>query len=158
MPVRLGRHREKARGANLDFLRRMPRAAWRNFLRPNTLRGTLSIAGVSTRIRAAAVTVTVNRLEEATGLRLARPALDAGTLVVYEMRARGLFGWMAFLGLVWLGRWRRDPGLREWSAPQLRLEPRGQAAIHVMVDGEMRLLQPPLDFVCHPGALRVLAG
>jgi diacylglycerol kinase family enzyme len=40
----------------------------------------------------------------------------------------------------------------------MRLDRRDQPAMHVMVDGEIRLLEPPLDFVCHPGALTVLVG
>ncbi len=158
LSTRLGRHRENARGQTLDFLRRMPLAALRNVLRPRTLRGELSVGGETIGIRASAATVTVNPMEEATGLRFAREKLDGGTLVFYEVRARGVAGWARFLGRVVTGRWRRDPGLREWSAGRMRLERRGQAATHVMVDGELRLLESPLDFVCHPGALRVLTG
>jgi diacylglycerol kinase family enzyme len=30
-------------------------------------------------------------------------------------------------------------------------------ALHVLVDGELRLLQPPLRYTVRPGALRVIA-
>lgn len=113
LSTRLGRHRESARGATFEFLRRMPLAALRNVLRPRKLRGELSVAGETIRIRASAATITVNPMEEATGLRFAREKLDGGTLVFYEVRASGVAGWARFLGRVVTGRWRRDPGLRE---------------------------------------------
>lgn len=158
LPTHLGRHREHTRGEKLKFLRRIPFATLRNILRPHPLRGELSVGGERIRIRASAATVAVNPMAEATGLRFARPKLDGGVLVFYEVRAGGVLGWAKFTARVLARRWRRDPGLREWSAPRMRLDRLGQTALHVMVDGEIRLLEPPLDFICHPAALRVLAG
>jgi diacylglycerol kinase family enzyme len=158
LPTHLGRHRENARGAKMTFLRRLPLAALRHILRPNPLRARLSLGGEYFRIRASAATITVNPVEEVTGPRFARQNLDGGRLVFYEIRARGIMGWAKFIGRVLARRWRRDPGLREWSGRWMRLDRLESRAIHVMVDGEMRLLDPPLDFTVHPGALRVLAG
>jgi len=158
LPTHLGRHRENARGATWTFLRRIPLATLRHLLRPQTLRGALIVGGARYRIRAAAATITVNAMDEATGLRFARRRLDGGTLVFYEVRAGGVWGWARFVGRVLTRRWRRDPDVREWSAPQMRLDRRDRPAMHVMVDGEIRLLEPPLDFVCHPGALTVLVA
>jgi diacylglycerol kinase family enzyme len=158
LPTHLGRHRENARGATLKFLRRIPFATLRNIVRPHTLSGELNVGGAKFRIRAPAATITVNPMDEATGLRFARRQLDGGTLVFYEVRAGGIWGWARFAGRVLTRRWRRDPDLREWSAPRMRLDRRDRPAMHVMVDGEIRLLEPPLDFVCHPGALTVLVG
>lgn len=158
LPTHLGRHRENARGAALKFLRRLPLATLRNILRPRPLRGELSIGEAKFHIRAPAATITVNPMDEATGLRFARRTLDGGTLVFYEVRAGGVWGWARFVGRVLTRRWRRDPDVAEWSAPRMRLNCRDRPALHVMVDGEIRLLEPPLDFVCHPRALTVLAG
>jgi len=158
LPTHLGRHRENARGATWTFLRRIPFATLRHILRPQTLRGELSVGSATFRIRAPAATITVNAMDEATGLRFARRRLDGGMLVFYEVRAGGVWGWARFVGRVLTRRWRLDPDVREWSAPKMRLDRRDRPAMHVMVDGEIRLLEPPLEFVCHPGALTVLVG
>jgi diacylglycerol kinase family enzyme len=158
MPTHLGRHREEARGARLQFLRRLPSATLRHILRPHTLRADLTISAQTIRIRAAAATITVNPMAEATGPRFARATLDGGTLVLYEIRARGLRAWAGFIGRVLTGRWRQDPALREYTAPTMRLDRSGQAATHVMLDGELRLLESPLAFTCHKRALTVLVG
>lgn len=158
MPTHLGRHREEARGATLQFLRRLPFATIRHILHPHTLRADLTIGADTIRIRAAAATITVNPMDDATGLRFARQTLDGGTLVFYEIRARGLLAWANFIGRVLTGRWRQDPALREYTAPRMRLDRQGQAATHVMLDGEMRLLESPLTFTCHKRALKVLTG
>lgn len=158
LPAHLGRHREETRGSKRKFLRRIPFATLHNVLRPNTLRGELSIDNRQARIWASAVTVTVNPMVEATGVRFARACLDGGTLVLYAVRASGVLGWARFVGRVLAGRWRHDPALAEWSARRMRLDRLGQAGIHVMVDGELRLLTSPLDFTCHPAALKVLTG
>ncbi len=158
LPTHLGRHREETRGARLQFLRRIPFATLRHVLRPRTLRADLTIGPKTIRIHASAATITVNPMEEATGPRFARQTLDGGTLVFYEIRARGLLAWTNFMARILTGRWRHDPALREYAAPNMRLNRRGHAATHVMLDGELRLLESPLTFTCHPRALKVLAG
>jgi diacylglycerol kinase family enzyme len=158
LPTHLGRHREHMRSEKLKSVVRLPLATLRNVLRPNPLRGELAVAGQKIRIKASAATVTVNPMEESTGLRFARQRLDGGTLVFYEVRAWGIAGWVKFIARVLARRWRRDPAEREWSAERMRLHSLGTPALHVMVDGEIRLLTPPLDFLCHPRALNVLVG
>jgi diacylglycerol kinase family enzyme len=158
LPVHLGRHREHLRGARAKSLRGLPAATLRHLIRPNPLRGALTVGGHTVRIKAAAATVTVNPMEEATGLRFARQCLDGGTLTFYELRARNILGWVRFVARVLTRSWRRDAGLHEWSAPRMTLEPGAKLALHVMVDGEIRLLSPPLALTCHPKSIRVLVG
>jgi diacylglycerol kinase family enzyme len=60
------------------------------------------------------------------------------------------------VGLRWfLGR-GRDEDLSELSARWARVESR-RSALHVSADGEVLRLAPPLRYVIHPGALRVIA-
>jgi len=51
------------------------------------------------------------------------------------------------------GRVRHFASWQEWTAPDL--EVRSSAPVQIGVDGEALTLQPPLRFVCHPGALTV---
>ena len=47
----------------------------------------------------------------------------------------------------------REGLLRRWSLPSIEVE--GEGAVPAGIDGEAALIDPPLRFVVHPGALRV---
>jgi diacylglycerol kinase family enzyme len=155
LPTTIGRHREGVRGERLKFLRRMPLALWRSVFRAAPLRGELTIGEDTVRVKASALTITVNAVDDSTGARFARQRLEGGELVCYLVPPGGLLAWAGFVLRVLAGRWRRAPGVREWRGRRMVLDRFGRHALHVMLDGEMRLLEPPLVFTCHPGALTV---
>jgi len=70
----------------------------------------------------------------------ARPRLDAGTLGIVVGAAPGA-------GASTHRRWR------QWSAPEFEVE--SAAPVAAGVDGEALVLEPPLRFAVHAGALRV---
>lgn len=158
LPATLGRHREETRGARTKFLARIPIALLRAIWRRAALRGMLEVGESRVRVQASAATVTVNPMRESSGLDFRREKLDGGTLVFYEVRARGVLDWARFVLRVLARRWRRDTGLHEWAGPRMVFSQPRKPALHVMVDGEILLLPPPLAFTCHPVALTVLRG
>ena len=51
------------------------------------------------------------------------------------------------------GRIQRFRGYEEWTTPSFTV--RSDRPVEAGVDGEALLLDPPLEFRCHPGALRI---
>jgi diacylglycerol kinase family enzyme len=155
LPVRLGRYREEARGSGLTWLR-MAAAALALLVRGAPVKGTLEIGGVAKRLRAMTLTVSVNTMDEASGLAFARTSLDGGELGVYTVRPRGLAGTLGLALRLARGQWRQDRAIRERRAEAVTVGGRTRA-LKVMNDGEIFLLQLPLHYGIRPGALRVLA-
>lgn len=154
LPTRLGRHREESRGSRIRLWTRMARVAMRTAVRLVPFRARVDLGDAQARLRATAVTITVNPVDEASGSRLARPRLDSGTLVLYSVRASAARS-AGFVLRVVAGRWRHDAALKEWSRPALTIY-RNERATRVMNDGELLLLEPPLRYRVRPGALTVL--
>jgi diacylglycerol kinase family enzyme len=157
LPARLGRHREETRGSSARLWVRMARATLRHVVHMVPLRAEADIGGETVRLRAAAVTITVNPVEESVGSPFARRRLDGGTLVVYAVGAAGAARLLGFALRVATGRWRSDPEVTEYAAPFLTIRRRGKA-MQVMNDGELMLLEPPLKYRCRTRALVVLAA
>jgi diacylglycerol kinase family enzyme len=101
--------------------------------------------GGSEHAAGAAILVSNNRyrlgMEVGSGTR---PRIDDGLLGITVIGAPAGGG---------NGRHRPQLPWREWSAP--RFEVRAQAPIAAGIDGEARVLQPPLRFSIRPGVLRV---
>ena len=153
LPARLGRTREQTRGAGVYAVTQMAQAIWRQAVRAKRLRVTLVADGEPLRLDAAALTITVNPVDPASGRTFGRPVLDGGVLGVYVV---GRLGARSLLGLAMrllLGR--RNPALHERSARSVDIAGRDRA-LHVMNDGELSLLTPPLRYRLRPAALRVL--
>ena len=153
LPARLGRTREQTRGGGLSAVTRMAQAVWRQLVRAKRLRLTLVADGETVPVDAAALTITVNAVDPASGRSLGRPVLDGGMLGIYVV---GRLGARSILGLalrLLLGR--RNPALREQFARSIDIAGRDRA-LHVMNDGELAVLTPPLRYRLRAGALRVL--
>jgi diacylglycerol kinase family enzyme len=108
------------------------------------------------RIRTRAVAVSCNAFDEGFGKVLTRSALDGGELVLYI--PHGLtFPRLLRLGAgLATGFWRNQEGLESHRLQHLVVtSPR--RLLRVMLDGEVRLLKPPLRFRVRPRALRVFA-
>jgi diacylglycerol kinase family enzyme len=156
-PVRLGRHREAGRHAGGGW------RAWLNFLRAglrawrhnHALRLVLVCNGRRRKLRSPSVTITVNPLDDASGRRFGRSRLDGGELCIYIVRHTTPWRLLRVLAHAITAGTLGGPGIDMVRATELIIESR-QRALHVLVDGEMRLLEPPLRMAIRPRALRVI--
>ncbi len=156
-PVRLGRQREAGRrgGGGWRSWLNLARAGVRAWRRNRALRLTLICNGRRLKVRSPSVTITVNALDDATGRRFGRSCLDGGELCVYIVRHTTPWRLLRVLAHALTAGTLRDPGITMLRTQALTIESRTRA-LHVLVDGEMRLLEPPLRYAVRPGALRVI--
>jgi diacylglycerol kinase family enzyme len=82
-----------------------------------------------------------------------RPRLDTGRLGLVAARITAASDIAEFVMLETVGQAQRFHGLLEWS--EVRFEVRSSSPVAVGLDGEALMLEPPLQFVSLPGALRV---
>jgi diacylglycerol kinase family enzyme len=82
-----------------------------------------------------------------------RERIDGGHLGIVSVLVRGAADVEALAALEATGRVQRFRGWQEWTADEL--EVRSDAPVEVGVDGEALVLDPPLRFAIHPGALTV---
>ena len=155
-PARLGRHREQSRllGRVRRFLR-MARAAIRIVATPRRLRLTLSVDGVAHKLKTSALTITLNALEDGQGRLFGRAALDGGRLVAYAVIRTSVFALVRSFVRMARGR-PRDPALLVLEGTTMRIDSK-LGALHVLVDGEERLMVSPFELAIRPLALRVFA-
>jgi diacylglycerol kinase family enzyme len=156
-PSWLGRHRERHRGkasfrTRLAFAVAGLRAAWRH--RPMRLSVALD-GGPAVRLWTRALAVSNNRYAEGFGLVMHRARLDGGELALHVARRYGLWWWVRLLGGMFLGTWRGARLVHEHAAREVLVRSPRQA-LRVMADGEARVVDTPLAFRIHPGALRVI--
>jgi diacylglycerol kinase family enzyme len=160
LPARLGRYREAGRGKGslIRLWYRVARAALRVSARYGSPRIVLSVDGVERKTHAAALTVTPNLLNDASGRLLGRERMDAGVLGVYAIRHMNLMAMLKLAFRALIGR--KDPDLRSSVAKQAivtRFGRRSRKAIRVMSDGEVFLMRPPLTYRILPRAIRIIA-
>lgn len=158
VPAKMGRVREQTRGGAgaLARMARMARALLRFGARMPPLRLRLRIDGRLIRVRAASLTIVVNALDAAAGAEFKRARLDGGEFAIYIVPAvtpgsLALLTWRKLRG-----RWRGSSSIEEHRGREVVVESR-VAALHVMNDGELRLLEPPLIYRVRPRALQVIA-
>ena len=82
-----------------------------------------------------------------------RARLDTGRLGVVAARITAASDIAEFVMFETVGQAQRFHGLLEWS--EVRFEVRSSSPVAVGLDGEALMLEPPLQFVSLPGALRV---
>jgi len=82
-----------------------------------------------------------------------RARLDTGRLGLVAARITAASDIAEFVMLETIGQAQRFHGLVEWS--EVRFEVRSSSPVAVGLDGEALMLEPPLQFVSLPGALRV---
>jgi diacylglycerol kinase family enzyme len=109
----------------------------------------------ATELRDAPLVLVSNNPYQLTGLAGAgtRARLDTGRLGIVAARIRAARDVTELVMLETVGQSQRFRGLLEWSAPQF--EVRSSSRVAVGLDGEALMLEPPLQFVSLPGALRV---
>lgn len=82
-----------------------------------------------------------------------RARLDTGTLGVSAVEVRGSADVTQLVALEAAGQVRRFRGWTEFASPTFTVE--SDRPVEAGIDGEALLLDPPLEFRCLPGALRV---
>jgi diacylglycerol kinase family enzyme len=157
VPASLGRVRERGRGgARARLWTRFALAAARAFLRRRSLRAEMEQDGAVRRVRSPAVTISVNKVDDATGRRLGRAKLDGGTFGIYVVRRLGAADLLRLALRFARGRWYEDRAVDESEARTVIVRSR-RRALHAMNDGELALLPTPLEYRLRPRALRVFA-
>jgi diacylglycerol kinase family enzyme len=162
LPARLARYREMGRGKGsmTRLWLRFARAAFRAFARYQAPRVALTVDGRFVELRAGAIMITPNLLDDRTGRRLGRDRLDEGRLGLYALKQTNLRAILRlFVGLV-LRMVRRDPDLHGEAAREIvvtRIGRRAPKTVRVMNDGEVTLMTLPLTYRILPRALHVMA-
>ena len=87
------------------------------------------------------------------GGRGTRDRLDRGVLGVVAVEIAGPADVERFTALEAVGKVRRYPGWREWTAERFRVD--ADDAVPIALDGEASEMQPPLEFRSRADALRV---
>lgn len=156
LPARVAQHRETRRGRlNLLAWAGIARRTILSILREPALGVAIRLPGGWRRVRTRAVMVANNRYDDVVGRPFTRTSLDDGVLTLYIARGIGFWSLLhtAIDSLVWgLARahWLENHELRQVSITARR------AALRMMVDGEVRLVKPPLRFRVRPRALTVI--
>ncbi|HEX4506615.1 MAG TPA: diacylglycerol kinase family protein [Alphaproteobacteria bacterium] len=162
LPARLARYREMGRGKGsmTRLWSRFARAAFRAFARYQAPRVALTLDGRFVELRAGAIMITPNLLDDSTGRRLGRDRLDEGRLGLYALKQINLRAILRLLVRLLLRIIRRDPDFHGAAAREitiLRMGRRAPRTIRVMNDGEVTLMAPPLTYRIVPRAIRVMA-
>jgi diacylglycerol kinase family enzyme len=162
LPARLARYREMGRGKGsmARLWLRFAQAAFRAFARYQAPRAALTVDGRPIELRAAAIMITPNLLDDTTGRRLGRNRLDEGRLGLYALKQINLRSVLRLSVELIFRSSRRDPALHGDSAGEIvitRMGRRSPKTIRVMNDGEVMLMTPPLTYRIMPGAIRVMA-
>jgi diacylglycerol kinase family enzyme len=156
-PTSIGRHREAGRRAGngpLAWLHVL-HAGWRAWRRNRSRRLTLVCDGKRIKVRSPSVTVTVNPLDDQAGRLFGRSCLDGGELAIYVVRHNTPWRQLRVLVHALTSGSLHDREIDVLRARDLVIDSR-RAALHVLVDGEARLLAPPLRYSVRPRALSVV--
>jgi diacylglycerol kinase family enzyme len=158
-PARLGHYRElgRERGNGLTGWLRLGRAFLRAARRHRAHHYDVTVDGVHNFLRTAALTVTVNALDDHATRMFGRICLDGGELYVYALRHRSVFALLRLAFNVLRGRVAEDASITVLRGKDLQVS-RRTGSLRVLVDGEERLLKSPVHVTLKPRALRVMAA
>jgi diacylglycerol kinase family enzyme len=156
-PARLSRHREagRQRGNGLLAWAGFGSAALRALGRNRSMRVVLRLDGQVIQRRSPSITITVNRLNDASGRLFGRDDLSGGELVVYIVPRASVFRQVRLLLRTILTGRLSAPHVEILVTKHLEIHSH-HAAMHVLLDGELRLMAPPLRYSIKPDALDVL--
>lgn len=106
--------------------------------------------------RVQAIAVANNAYDEGFGRVFARSSLDAGVLTLYVLKHLSVGDALRLSAEMLAGRWQQDEALDIASVRSVTIRSR-RPTIAAMIDGEVEMLQSPLNFRIRPKALTVLA-
>lgn len=107
--------------------------------------------------RVHSIAVVNNDYDEGLGKVFHRTRLDAGFLSLYIIRSLSLPNALRLSLEMLLGSWRQDQVLEIENVTTVTLRTR-RRRVRAMMDGEVMMLDGPLEFRIRPQALQVLAG
>jgi len=156
LPSHLARYRERMRG-NMGI------SGWWRFLvaTQRAMRGNARLSvGVQVgkrtrRLRAQSIVVANNPLDGPPPLPMSRTSLDGGRLVLYVVPR---LGWFSALGLALqaiVGKVHQSSNVITIEADEFVIRS-ARPYLRVLLDGEARLMAPPIRFRILPRSLRVL--
>ena len=108
------------------------------------------------RFRSAMTVVTVNPVPDLAGQLPFRPGQDHGRLGCYMYSRQGVGDIAVLLADLAAGKWSANPNLEFLEATRIKLDSARQ--MHASLDGEVRLLKPPLRFAIRRKALCALTS
>lgn len=156
LPSQLARYRERYRGRmGLGGWWRFAVALGRAMRRSPRLRVLVEVRGRRRRLRAQSIVVANNSLDGPPPMPLSRSRLDGGLLVLYVVPRLGLFASLRLMLRAIAGRPERSTEVLTIEATELVIRS-ARPFLRVLLDGEARLLRPPLHFRILPKALVVL--
>jgi diacylglycerol kinase family enzyme len=156
-PARLGRHREmgRRRGNGILGWAGFTVAVLRALHQNRSMRVVLTTddGRVLTR-RSPSITITVNTLDDPARL-FARKNLSGGELGVYLVKRQNALRQIRLMLRTLRTGQLLDPDIEVFTCRTLTVAA-ATYAMHVLVDGELRLIRPPLHYAIEPAALSVI--
>jgi YegS/Rv2252/BmrU family lipid kinase len=111
--------------------------------------------GERRRVRSLAMAITNNPHSEGFAAFLTRASLDSGELGLYIAKHKTVWSAIRLVAALATGLWRRDPELEMHTARAVTIHTR-RGNLWVANDGELHLIETPLQYRIRPGALKVL--
>ena len=157
-PARLTRHREVGRqhGNGLRAWAGFASAALRALARNRSHRVVMRLDGQVIQRRSPSITITVNRLDDSSGRLFSRSNLSGGELAVYIVKRSSPLKQAWLLLRTALTGKIGEPDVEVFTTKALDISS-AATALHVLLDGELRLIAPPLHYAIRPDALCVVA-
>jgi len=151
--------REQMRGSNVFGARlALARFVLRRLFRTRRMAVEITDKSGQPQIRRViAVAIGNNQFDEGVGRFLARERIDNGSLGVYLLKHLSPVDLVRLVFEMLIGNWRQDEAIDVDTVSALTLRTRKQT-LKVMLDGELELLEVPLNFRIRPLALSVLAA
>ena len=158
LPARLSRHREAGRRSGNGVLAwaGFGMAATRSLFSKRSRRLELRFDGRVLERRTPSVTVVVNKLDDSTGRLFGRANLEGGKLAIYVVKRASTLRQLWLLLRTAVTGSLRAPEIEVFETTSVEITGR-RAGLHVLVDGEMRLLAGPLRYEIRPHAVHVIA-
>jgi diacylglycerol kinase family enzyme len=156
IPARLAERRERNR-LNMGLIGwwKHALATLKAMYRYPPMRIGLDLGDGPATLRSKAVVVANNAYDEGFGQVLRRSRLDRGELTLYATRRLSVWPLVRLSTRMALGHWTDDVDLETHHVRELVVTSR-RKLMRVMLDGETRLIRPPLTFSILPKALKVL--
>lgn len=155
-PARMGRHREQARRHGWFWQwPRILRAAAFVLWKARHRRLVLIVDRQAHALRTQSLTITLGALNDTSGRLFGRSQLDSGVLCAYVVRRRTI---LDLLRVAWrLARGHEDdPALTVFTGRTFEVRS-ATPILHVMVDGEVQVMDSPVTFTLQHRALTVIA-